>query len=46
VQNDILAIKLNSFVSIEKRTRDYFDPSKDGKIAKDRPMTKTTLARH
>ena len=44
VQNDILAMKLNSLVSMVKNIIDCKDPSKDGKIINVRPITKKSFA--
>ena len=39
-------MKLKGFVSIVKRTKEDFDPRRDGRIAKDKPITKNTFAKH
>jgi len=44
VQNDILPIKLKYLVSIEKLIIEFLHPSIEGRIAKDKPITKIILA--
>lgn len=44
VQNEILAIKLNNFVSIVSMTNEFLQPSKDGKTVNASAITKKSLA--